>query len=282
MSNELRQKILLINNDKNLTPQEKSQKICALMNNIKIEKEKCDHYDNECIIYCNQCNKWYECHHCHNNYEEHLFNRNDNINIKCKKCDMIQESSNKCIKCNIEFGKYYCNKCNLWDNNKKDIFHCDKCKICRIGKEEELFHCDICNQCFLKTDEESHPCNTKNLNDNCPICTKILYGSQDRIVQLYCNHKLHVKCYNEYIKNDYKCPLCKKSVVKAENMKPIWDNFKMNIRLQPMPEEFKNVKVIIFCNDCDKESETNFHFIGHECQYCNSWNTWKKSTINHS
>ena len=60
------------------------------------------------------------------------------------------------------------------------------------------------------------------------------------------------------------------------------DNYKINIQLQPMPEEFKNVKVIICCNDCDKESETNFHFIGHECKYCNSWNTWKKSTINHS
>lgn len=45
--------------------------------------------------------------------------------------------SKQCIneKCKTVFGRYFCETCKFFDDDPtKDIYHCDKCKICRIGK----------------------------------------------------------------------------------------------------------------------------------------------------
>jgi len=42
---------------------------------------------------------------------------------------------------------------------------------------------------------------------------------------------------------------------------------------QKMPEEYKNWKSYILCNDCEKKSYAKFHFIYHKCAYCSSYNT---------
>ena len=39
-----------------------------------------------------------------------------------------------------------------------------------------------------------------------------------------------------------------------------------------MPEQY-NFNVKIYCNDCEKNSETKFHILGHKCQHCGSFNT---------
>lgn len=49
--------------------------------------------------------------------------------IKCLKCELVQKPSEFCQneKCKIQFGKYSCLKCMLYENNDKkakDIFHC--------------------------------------------------------------------------------------------------------------------------------------------------------------
>ena len=40
-----------------------------------------------------------------------------------------------------------------------------------------------------------------------------------------------------------------------------------------MPDEYKNKKVNILCNDCEKISNVNFHFIAMKCSNCCSYNT---------
>lgn len=47
-------------------------------------------------------------------------------------------------------GQYACLVCNLFDDegDKKQIFHCDGCGICRVGGRENFFHCSNCNMCL--------------------------------------------------------------------------------------------------------------------------------------
>ena len=40
-----------------------------------------------------------------------------------------------------------------------------------------------------------------------------------------------------------------------------------------MPEEYKDVKMLIMCNDCLQRSEVKFHIMGGKCQNCKSYNT---------
>jgi RING finger/CHY zinc finger protein 1 len=41
----------------------------------------------------------------------------------------------------------------------------------------------------------------------------------------------------------------------------------------PMPDEYKNMKMTILCNDCNSRSEVPFHILGGKCQQCRSINT---------
>ena len=41
----------------------------------------------------------------------------------------------------------------------------------------------------------------------------------------------------------------------------------------PMPDEFKDVKMLIMCNDCMELSEVPFHILGGKCSECRSYNT---------
>ena len=52
---------------------------------------------------------------------------------------------NKCIKCEIQFGEYHCNICNLWMALDKKPFHCDHCGFCRVGGREGFRHCVDCS-----------------------------------------------------------------------------------------------------------------------------------------
>jgi len=40
-----------------------------------------------------------------------------------------------------------------------------------------------------------------------------------------------------------------------------------------MPEEYKDHKVMILCNDCNVKSEVPFHILGAKCTSCRSYNT---------
>ena len=42
-----------------------------------------------------------------------------------------------------------------------------------------------------------------------------------------------------------------------------------------MPEEYRDAKVNVFCNDCEKISPVPFHILGGKCGYCRSYNTMR-------
>ena len=42
-----------------------------------------------------------------------------------------------------------------------------------------------------------------------------------------------------------------------------------------MPEEYRDAKVNIHCNDCGKASIVPFHVLGGKCLHCRSYNTMR-------
>ena len=42
-----------------------------------------------------------------------------------------------------------------------------------------------------------------------------------------------------------------------------------------MPEEYRNAKVNVFCNDCEQTSIVPFHVLGGKCLHCRSYNTMR-------
>ena len=50
----------------------------------------------------------------------------------------------------------------------------------------------------------------------CMICNKIKYNNQ-RLMKMTscCNKEVHLKCYNKWIKDNYLCPCCNYTTVRA-------------------------------------------------------------------
>ena len=140
-----------------------------------------------------------------------------------------------------------------------------QCYPPRVGGIENYFHCEKCNLCVNKNID--HKCSKLG---RCTICLEDLQTSTKSLHFLKCNHTLHFECFSEYIKTNYKCPLCSKSMV---DMSFYFSNLELQIQQTPLPEEYQNKFVDIICNDCDKISNTKFHFIGLKCTICSSFNT---------
>ena len=231
----------------------------------------CEYYNRKCFIISECCSKKYCCRLCHdiNEYDNqdnidlaHKINRFNIKKVVCKECNTEQEKSNKCKKCGIIFGEYYCSICNFYDKNVKDYFHCDKCGICRINKKN-AYHCDKCKICVL---DKNHNCVVKDINSNCPICLEDLFNSRKNINFLKCGHIFHTDCFANYCKSNYKCPICKKSIYDISNY------IEQEVLRTPMSSELQN-DVNILCNDCCKKSISKFHIVAVKCKECNSYNT---------
>ena len=281
---ELRKKIIEINK-LNISSIEKQTKIQELFNsnysNILDKKttkktiDNCTHYKNrKCMILASCCNKYYQCRICHDNSEDHKIDRFKTEFIVCKICDQKQECSNTCISCNINFGDYYCGICHLWITKEGEenpaVYHCDKCNICRKGNKEDYFHCDKCNLCLTKTLEKNHNCVENTLESVCCICKETIIDSVKNISVLNCGHCIHSICLEKWCKENYKCPLCKKSISDMKNYWSEIDNFLEN---QKMPEDFKDKECNILCNDCNTKSIAKYHFIYNKCGHCKGYNT---------
>lgn len=108
----------------------------------------------------------------------------------------------QCIneQCKQEFARYFCDVCKFYDDDpSKSIYHCDKCKICRIGKglDIDYFHCDRCNAC-MSISLKTHKCVERSLESDCPICHSYMFTSTTPVMFLPCGHCMHVSCYEEY------------------------------------------------------------------------------------
>jgi len=87
-----------------------------------------------------------------------------------------------------------------------------------------------------------------------------------------CGHPIHGKCFTQYSRTNIACPTCRKSICDPRDFEA---DFDAQYASQPIPEEFKEKKITVQCNDCGKKSEVAFHFFGGKCQEeeCRSWNT---------
>ena len=133
--------------------------------------------------------------------------------VVCKICNTRQERSNKCIECSTVFADYHCNTCNLWMGEGKQPFHCDKCGFCRVGGAENYTHCDVCCMCLDNAVYDSHNCLADKYKNNCPVCREDMHTSRHSPQDLPCGHAIHSVCFRKLVAFDYRCPICKKTVL---------------------------------------------------------------------
>jgi uncharacterized CHY-type Zn-finger protein len=174
----------------------------------------CSFFKSDCLIFTECCQQYYCCYKCHDEQNDHNLNILDDLShIKCRQCNTVNELSNKCSQCQIQFNKYYCQKCKFWTKEPKS-FHCDDCNMCYVGKREKYIHCYSCNICIPRSKLHIHNCKISNDKDNdCPLCLENLYKLKRDNVLLPCGHTIHKKCfylYKETItdKKKLKCLFC--------------------------------------------------------------------------
>ncbi|KAG5556821.1 hypothetical protein RHGRI_007168 [Rhododendron griersonianum] len=179
--------------------------------------------------------------------------------VICSLCHTEQDVQQKCIQCGVCMGKYFCSKCNFFDDDVlKDQYHCDKCGICRTGGEENFFHCNKCGCCYSRLMKDSHICVERAMHHNCPVCFEYLFDTTKDMSVLPCGHTIHLQCVKEmerHFRYTFHLNLC------------------FQVASMPMPEMYENKMVWILCNDCGEMCEVNFHIVAHKCVKCNSYNT---------
>ncbi|XP_013398603.1 RING finger and CHY zinc finger domain-containing protein 1 isoform X1 [Lingula anatina] len=231
----------------------------------------CEHYRRKCAFITPCCNKIYTCRVCHDEAEQHQIQRKDVRKVKCLKCAEQQPVASNCRQCMVQFGKYFCQVCNLFDDQDKKQFHCDACGICRVGGRDNFFHCLKCDMCLHVGLRESHKCVENASKSNCPVCLELLHTSRESVCMPPCGHPIHETCMNGMLKTgNYACPTCAQCLV---DMKGVWEHLDEEIAATPMPDEYKDYNVQILCRDCHEESRVLFHVLGLKCAACGSYNT---------
>lgn len=234
----------------------------------------CEHYARNCKILAPCCAMWVVCRHCHNVpavTASHEMNRFKVRRILCTSCWTEQGVGARCVNagCGERFARYFCAKCNFYDNTPgKQIYHCDKCRICRVGRDN--YHCDTCNACVSLGDGEGHRCLRSSLDTNCPICSGYMLTSISQVVFMQCGHAMHLSCFEEYTSHNYVCPICSKSLT---DMAPYYEQIDEVVASQTLPREYERRKLEVLCHDCDVRSVTRFHFLYHKCVKCAGYNT---------
>lgn len=240
----------------------------------------CQHYRRRCRIRAPCCNEVYDCRHCHNEaasmlrnpYDRHELERHEVKQVICSVCDTEQPVAQVCSNCGVNMGEYFCRICNFFDDDiEKGQFHCDDCGICRVGGRENFFHCTKCGSCYAVSLRDNHCCVENSMKHHCPICYEYLFDSLKDTTVMKCGHTIHYECFSELIKREkYCCPICSKSTI---DMSSIWKEMDEEIEHTVMPEDYRDRKVWILCNDCNDTTEVFFHIIGQKCRHCQSYNT---------
>ncbi|KAK5947214.1 hypothetical protein PMZ80_001362 [Knufia obscura] len=233
----------------------------------------CQHYKRNVKMQCASCEKWYTCRLCHDEAEDHTLPRRDTRYMLCMLCKTPQAVGQTCKHCLVEAACYYCAICKLWNNDPdKSVYHCDDCGICRLGKGlgKDFFHCKTCGACMSISAETTHKCIEKSTKCDCPICGEYMFTSNQPVAFMKCGHSIHEACFTEWCNTSYKCPICSKSIA---NMETQFRRLDHHIEDQPMPEEYRDNRAYVFCNDCNSRSITKYHWLGLKCSICASYNT---------
>lgn len=127
--------------------------------------------------------------------------------------------------------------------------------------------------CIDKNLYENHNCKDGKYKSNCPVCQEYLFSSRSASHEMPCGHAIHWECFRQLAAHDSRCPVCKKTAETRERMLPTWLSMAANIANQPVPAELARV-VNITCNDCEtSEHARGWHFLGVQCNKCQSFNT---------
>ncbi|TBU08956.1 CHY zinc finger domain-containing protein [Hamiltosporidium tvaerminnensis] len=231
----------------------------------------CTHYKRNCLIVADCCKRTYPCRFCHDDNEDHSINRYKIREMLCLYCGLIQEVSNQCCKCNKKMAEYFCAQCKFWSNSTEEIFHCAKCKMCRIGPQNRTFHCTDCNACMNKDLYNNHIHIENTLKSNCPICAEYMFTSIKNLTLLNCGHSIHTECLEYYIKGSHQCPICLKSIGDMNLY-----NQKIDFILSNNLKLYKDTDIWmceISCFDCKETSKSFYRFLFNKCQICKSYNT---------
>jgi hypothetical protein len=249
---------------------------------INNKYENCGHYVSSCKIISKCCNKEFGCRFCHDAAEtDHEIDKYKIEEVVCNICKLRQPISNSCInkECsNKVFASYYCDICHLYSHNPfSEIYHCDKCKICRIctfgSTRDDYMHCDKCGGCINKKIKETHKCVEDSLKNDCCICLENIFLSREHVVMLPCGHAIHSSCYVSSLQQDkLTCPLCRKTMIAEDQQKMVNTYYDKLIEMHPLTEVSS---IVIKCNDCEFVGEVNFHPIGLKCGGCGGYNTRK-------
>eukprot|EP00055_Hartaetosiga_balthica_P010809 m.47360 g.47360 ORF g.47360 m.47360 type:complete len:426 (+) comp7325_c0_seq1:40-1317(+) len=241
---------------------------------MHLEVEKiggCAHYQRHCLLQAPCCEKSYSCRRCHDDDTTSLcdnLNRHTVRRITCCTCGLKQLIGEDCLRCGQRFGLYFCGICRLYDDNiKKEQYHCIGCGSCRLGGRHKFKHCDRCGACYSKKNFKSHGCVEAALDRNCPVCLENLKASTVELYAPRCGHILHKACHTNLLRRTMKCPICSRSYLSFSN------KIEQRIEEYPLPPSYAQYRVKVMCQSCHRESETQFHPLGHKCTHCLSYNT---------
>ncbi|BAF26671.1 E3 ubiquitin-protein ligase RZFP34 isoform X1 [Oryza sativa Japonica Group] len=248
---------------------------------LESEQHGCEHYTRGCRIRAPCCGEVFGCRHCHNEAknsleihlnDRHEIPRHEIKKVICSLCDKEQDVQQYCSGCGACMGKYFCEKCNFFDDDvSKNQYHCDGCGICRTGGVDKFFHCDKCGCCYSNVLRDSHHCVEGAMHHNCPVCFEYLFDSTKDISVLHCGHTIHLECLNVMrAHHHFACPVCSRS---ACDMSDAWKKLDEEVAATPMPEFYQKKMIWILCNDCGATSNVNFHVLAQKCPGCSSYNT---------
>jgi uncharacterized CHY-type Zn-finger protein len=239
-------------------------------NRIKV----CVHYERNCLLKAACCEKYYPCRKCHDEVEGHVIDRYKTEFVSCKKCgaDDVPIGEN-CSNCHIRFARYYCGTCRFFDDSETSrVYHCDKCNICRVGFGLGIdnVHCDRCETCVPIEVADSHPCLEGALRRNCPICVEDLASSSEQVIYMRCGHAIHSTCFSQHTEHSYTCPICSRVLTDMTQWYRALDS--AIAKDQMLPKLASRMRVI-YCHDCEVNSNARFHFTYHKCAFCQGYNT---------
>jgi Zinc-ribbon/CHY zinc finger/Ring finger domain len=253
----------------------------------------CPHYARACKLRHPKSGRLYTCRLCCEQQRELPMKDQDEpldryavVEVMCQKCNALQPAEDRCINAECEsrgkpFAKYFCKICHLYDDGSRPIFHCPYCNTCRLGQGlgVDFRHCMRCNACVSLSDDEHH-CIPQKLQGNCPICRESLFQSTEPLRGLKCGHVMHLACFSEYRRGQsYTCPLCMRSM---EDMKDYFALLDTAVRMQPMPAAYLSTLSNIYCQDCQRTGQVQYHFVGQKCVDCGSYNTREMGRVHNS
>jgi len=220
-------------------------------------------------IICKLCNLQYTLCRCSDQLDSNQNSKYSSIKrfkIQCGECNHLNQiykkniidNQIKCTSCKKILVNYCCWKCNLI-SEKKGIVHSNKFNYCLNTN--------------ISTKEIKEMENLKynlNIDHQCIYCMCELKNNLN--IRLPCGEIMHNECYQQLITDGgYKCPECNQSIICT---KSLYEKIRIECEQTIMPFELQK-KVMIRCNDCHIQMETDYHLIAMECIVCNGYNTYE-------